>query len=56
MIWEKGPGIASGLCFQQKFSQSFLKILPVPIIPKDLSAFNPPDDNMVKNSWSIQAS
>ena len=31
-------------------------ILPVAIIPKDLSAFNTPDDNVMKNSWSIQAS
>jgi hypothetical protein len=56
MIRKQGPGKASRFCFQQKLSQPFKKILPVAIIPKDLSAFNTPDDNMMKNSRSIQAS
>jgi hypothetical protein len=55
MIGKKCPGIASCLCFQQKLSQPFKKILPVSIIPKDLSPLNTPDDNMMKNSRSIQA-
>jgi hypothetical protein len=42
--------------FKQKLSQPLKKILQVAIIPKDLSAFNTPDDNMMKNSRSIQAS
>jgi hypothetical protein len=47
MILKECPGIASRLCFQQKVSQPLKKILPVAIIPKDLSAFNTPDDNML---------
>jgi hypothetical protein len=56
MIWEKRPGIASRLCSQQKPTQPFKEILPIAVIPEDLSAFNPPDDDMVKNSRSVQAS
>jgi hypothetical protein len=56
MIWQEGSGKASRLCFQQKLSQPFKKILPVAITPIDLSAFNTPDDNMMKNYRSIQAS
>jgi hypothetical protein len=55
MIRQKCPGKASRLGLQQKLSQPFEKILPVTIVPKDLSALNPPDDNMMKNSRSIQA-
>jgi len=63
-----GPGLfpfLSGLAItvlalvvfsQQKISQPLEKILPVAIIPKDLSAFNPPNDNMMKNSRSVKAS
>jgi hypothetical protein len=56
MILKKCPGIASRLCFQKKRSQPFKKILPIAIIPKDLSAFNAPDENMMNNSRSVQAS
>jgi len=56
MILKKGPGIASRLCFLQKISQPLQKILPIPIIPKDLSAFNTPDDDMVKYPRSVQTS
>jgi len=55
MIRKKCPGIASRLCFQQKVTQPFKKILTVAFIPKDLPAFNAPDDNMVKNSRSVKA-
>jgi hypothetical protein len=56
MILKKCPGIASRLCFQQKVSHPSKKILSIAIIPKNLSAFNAPDDNMVKNSRSIKTS
>ena len=56
MILKKGPSIASRLCFLQKVSQPLKKILPITIIPKDLSALNTPDDNMMNNSRSVQAS
>jgi hypothetical protein len=55
MILKKCPGIAPRLCFLQKPSQSFQKILPIAVISKDLAAFNPPDDDVMQNSWSIQA-
>jgi hypothetical protein len=55
MIFEKCPGMATRLCFQQKPSQPFQIIFPIAVIPKDLAAFNPPDDDMMQNSWSIQA-
>jgi hypothetical protein len=41
---------------RQKLTQPFKKILSIAIIPKDLSAFNAPDDDMVKNSRSVKAS
>jgi hypothetical protein len=51
------PGFAaSRLCFQQKITPSFKKILTIGIIPEDLSAFNAPDDDRVKNSRSVKAS
>ena len=56
MILKKGPGIAFRLCFLQKVSQPLKKILPIMIIPKDFSSFNTPDDNMMNNSRSVQAS
>jgi hypothetical protein len=55
MIWEKLPSLAFRLRFQQKPTQSFKEILPIPVIPEDLSPLNPPDD-MVKYSQSVQAS
>ncbi len=56
MILKKCPGIAFRLCSQQKISKPLKKILPIAIILKDLSAFNTSDDNMMNNSWSVQAS
>ncbi len=56
MIREKCPGLASRLCFQQKLTQPFKKILSIAMIPEDLSAFNAPDDDMLNNFRSVKTS
>jgi len=56
------PGIPALLSYsktsplRQKLTQPFKKILPIAIIPKDLSEFNAPDENIMNNSRSVQAS
>ncbi len=53
-IRKKFPGLASRPCLQQKLTQPFKKILTIAFVPKDLSAFNAPDDNRVKNSRDLK--
>jgi hypothetical protein len=55
VIWQECPGIAGGFRLQKKISQTLEKILSVLGISEDLSALDPPDHDMVKNTGSIKA-
>jgi len=56
MIWQKCPGIAGRLGFQQNSPQPFKKILTISIVPEDVSTLNTPDNDVVQNSESVKAS
>src|SRR5512139_542104 len=56
VVWQECPGIAGGFRLQKKISQTLEKILSVLGISEDLSALDPPDHDMVKNTGSIKAS
>lgn len=56
VVWQKRPGVAAGFRLRKKISQALEKILSVLGISEDLSALDPPDHDMVKNTGSIKAS
>jgi len=56
IIQQECPGIAGRLNSQQQFLEPFKKILPILIIPKDISTLDSSDYDVVQNSWSIKAS
>jgi hypothetical protein len=55
MVRQKRPGIAGGFRLWEEASQGFKKILPALGISEDLSALDPPVDDMVQNTGSVKA-
>lgn len=48
MVRNQRPGQAGGLGFLQKFGKAFRETIAVIVVPKDRSAFNPPDNEMLQ--------
>jgi hypothetical protein len=56
MIGEKRPSKASCTGLEQEIGEPVQEILAVCVIPKNLSAFNSADDNVVKGAGGIYSS
>jgi hypothetical protein len=55
MVWEKGPRIAARFGFRQEIRKSSKKIIPIFIVPKYVPTLDPPNHNVVQDSWSVKA-
>jgi hypothetical protein len=55
VVGKESPGIAESRRFEGELSQAIQKTVSVLIILKDLSAFYPSDDQMLKHTRGIDA-
>jgi hypothetical protein len=55
VIRNQSLGIATGIGLKNDFAQTFHKIITIEIIFKDLSAFNPPGNNMMQCTGGLPA-
>ncbi|MFH1950169.1 MAG: hypothetical protein ABIL06_00985 [Pseudomonadota bacterium] len=53
MVWDQGPGVALGLGFFEDIGEPFQERLAIFIIEEDLSSFNSPGHDVLKEAWGI---
>jgi hypothetical protein len=55
MVRQEGPGIAGGLGGRQEPRQAGQKLLPILVVPEDIAALDPPDDDVLHGPRGVEA-